>query len=138
MSATYRGTCLCGSVTFELCGEFQSFYLCHCHRCQKDTGSAHAANLFASGQLTWLSGERDVKTYQHANSRHVKSFCQHCGSAVPTAAVVNDWVMVPAGSLDSAVDIAPTAKIFMASAADWSRCLADVASYAGFSDTATS
>ncbi len=43
MSATYRGTCLCGSVTFELCGEFQSFYLCHCHRCQKDTGSAHAA-----------------------------------------------------------------------------------------------
>lgn len=138
MANSYQGSCLCGRVRYQLTGTLLSFYLCHCHRCQKDTGSAHAANLFASGQLAWLAGTQDIKTYQHANSRHIKSFCQHCGSAVPTAEVVNDWVMVPAGSLDSAVDIAPTAKIFMASAADWSRCLADVASYAGFSDTAMS
>lgn len=44
----YSGSCLCGEVTFEIEGDFEDFYLCHCERCRKDTGSAHAANLFSS------------------------------------------------------------------------------------------
>jgi len=48
MSNTYAGSCLCGEVRFEIEGEFERFYLCHCEFCRKDTGSAHAANLFSS------------------------------------------------------------------------------------------
>ena len=52
----YKGSCLCGEITFEIIGEFESFFLCHCERCRKDTGSAHAANLFSSSaRLIWLS-----------------------------------------------------------------------------------
>ena len=48
------GSCLCGTVRFKVEGEFDSFYLCHCQHCQKDTGSAHAANLFSSSaKLIW-------------------------------------------------------------------------------------
>ena len=51
------GSCLCGTVRFEIKGDFDSFYLCHCQYCQKDTGSAHAANLFSqSAKLVWRSG----------------------------------------------------------------------------------
>ncbi|HBA58685.1 MAG TPA: aldehyde-activating protein, partial [Alteromonas macleodii] len=25
----YKGSCLCGSVTFKIEGDFDSFYLCH-------------------------------------------------------------------------------------------------------------
>jgi hypothetical protein len=46
MSNTYSGSCLCGEIRFEIEGEFERFYLCHCEYCRKDTGSAHAANLF--------------------------------------------------------------------------------------------
>ena len=46
MSNTYSGSCLCGEIRFEIEGEFELFYLCHCEYCRKDTGSAHAANLF--------------------------------------------------------------------------------------------
>lgn len=51
------GSCLCGTVKFEVKVEFESFYFCHCQYCQKDAGAGNAANLFAnSAQLFWRSG----------------------------------------------------------------------------------
>lgn len=127
----HRGSCLCGSVKYELLGDFQSFFLCHCSRCQKDTGSSYAANLFAKAStLIWLNGESDVRTYKHPNSYHAKSFCAKCGSALPTFAESINSIVVPAGSLDSPVPITPTAKIFVGSCAKWSMNLFDVPRYA--------
>jgi len=52
----HLGSCLCGEVRFEIVGNFERFFLCHCGRCRKDTGSAHAANLFSStAKVHWLS-----------------------------------------------------------------------------------
>lgn len=130
MATQYTGSCLCGGVNYTLAGEFQSFYLCYCHRCQKGTGSAHAANLFApSAALTWTRGEEDVKTYRHANTLHARSFCRLCGSALPVVAEHIDCVVVPAGSLDSPVPIAPTARIFLGSGAPWATHLTDIPAY---------
>lgn len=87
---------------YELSGGIQSFFLCHCTRCQKDTGSDHAANLFAkASEITWLYGESDFKTYQHPNSIHVKIFCKKCESKLPMIDESINSVVVPAGSLDS-------------------------------------
>ncbi len=84
MASKHQGSCLCGEVKYELSGDFQSFFLCHCTRCQKDTGSAHAANLFAQGNtLTWLQGESHVKTYQHPNSSIQKAFARNVGLHFP-------------------------------------------------------
>ncbi|MFN3455173.1 MAG: GFA family protein, partial [Pseudobdellovibrio sp.] len=44
----YLGSCLCGQVEFKIQGVLESFFLCHCKYCQKDTGSAHSANLFST------------------------------------------------------------------------------------------
>ncbi|MDV5170573.1 GFA family protein [Photobacterium rosenbergii] len=130
MTNKHRGSCLCGEVKYELSGDFQSFFLCHCTRCQKDTGSAHAANLFAKANtLTWLQGENDVRTYQHLNSMHAKSFCQKCGSALPTIAESIDSVVVPAGSLDTPISMKPTAKIFVSRCANWTKNLDNVPNY---------
>ncbi|WP_077338510.1 GFA family protein [Pseudocolwellia agarivorans] len=130
MPNKHQGSCLCGSVKYELSGDFQSFFLCHCSRCQKDTGSAHAANLFAKASiLTWLKGEAEVTTYQHQNSLHTKSFCQKCGSTLPTATKTDNSIIVPAGSLDSPVPISPTAKIFVSSCANWTKNLDNVPNY---------
>ncbi|MCB1754851.1 MAG: GFA family protein [Gammaproteobacteria bacterium] len=130
MGNKYEGSCLCGGVKYSLSGEFQSFFLCHCTRCQKGTGSSHAANLFApSATLAWIQGESNVKTYQHPNSLHVKSFCMNCGSALPTVAENIRCIVVPAGSLDSSVPISPTAKIFVGSCANWAKDLTNVPAY---------
>ena len=111
MTQTTTGACLCGAVQFRISGEFESFFLCLCTRCRKDTGSAHAANLFLStAAIAWLSGHDSVKTYRVPGTRHEKSFCTECGSALPRVQL-DASVVVPAGSLDSAIDIRPNAHI---------------------------
>ena len=131
----HSGSCLCGAVTFEVMGNFDSFYLCHCKYCQKDSGSAHGANLFAtSAQLRWLTGDTLVNQFTLAGSRHSKSFCQHCGSALPGTQLDGSLVVVPAGSLDSPVSMRPTAHLFIASKAPWESAFDDIPSYAQFPD----
>jgi hypothetical protein len=127
MTKRTTGACLCGAVRFQISGEFESFFLCHCGRCQKDTGSAHAANLFSStAEITWLSGQDSIKTYRVPATRHEKSFCAECGSALPSIQLNGALLVVPAGSLDSAIGIRPNAHICFASRAPWDAQLEDI------------
>ena len=119
MSKTYAGSCLCRAVRFEVDGEFQRFYLCHCEYCRKDTGSAHAANLFSSTAiLRWVSGADNVRRFDLPGTRHSRSFCRTCGSALPNVPI-NGPLVVPAGSLDSPLDATPDAHLFISSRAGW-------------------
>lgn len=116
----YLGSCLCGEVTFEIEGDFEKFYLCHCERCRKDTGSAHAANLFTSAaKLRWLSGQEKAKTFNFRSEGHIKCFCSNCGSALPNIQTDGKLLVVPAGSIDSDIDMKPQGHIYYANKASW-------------------
>lgn len=120
------GSCLCGIVKFEVHGDFDSFYLCHCKYCQKDTGSAHAANLFSqSAKLIWLAGAEAVTSFTLPGTRHHKSFCRACGSALPSTQFTA-LLVVPAGSLDTEVSVLPTVRIFTSRRAVWDGAVGDV------------
>ncbi len=115
-----KGSCLCSKVCFEVVGDFESFFLCHCKYCQKDTGSAHGANLFSTtAKLVWVRGEEMVKSFTLPGTAHSKSFCSNCGSALPSIQMAGKLLVTPAGSLDEVVSIKPNAHIFMSSKADW-------------------
>ncbi len=115
----HHGSCLCAQVKFVIQGEFNGFFLCHCSRCRKVTGSAHASNLFAKqAKLEWMSGREHVKTFSLPQTRFQKSFCTNCGSALPTMQE-GGRLLVPAGSLESEVTIRPNAHIFTGSRASW-------------------
>jgi hypothetical protein len=122
----YAGSCLCGAVRFEIDGAFEGFFLCHCSRCRKGTGSAHAANLFAANaSIAWLAGEVKVKTYSVEGTRHQKSFCVECGSAAPRVHA-SGGLVVPAGSLDTPLEMRPNAHVCYGSRASWDERLDDV------------
>ena len=124
MSNRYSGSCLCSKVRFEIEGQFEHFYLCHCVYCRKDTGSAHGANLFSSSAtLKWVSGEDQVRHFNLPSTRHSRSFCGTCGSALPITQMDGKLLVVPAGSLNGEVPIRPDAHIFVASRASWDRLL---------------
>jgi hypothetical protein len=128
MTEKHQGSCLCGGARFEIAGAFERFFLCHCGRCRKGSGSAHGANLFATNaELTWLSGEGNVKSFALAGTRHARSFCSSCGSALPS--VRGQLLVVPAGSLDTPVTKRPDAHICTASRADWDCALESVPSF---------
>ena len=127
MNNKHSGSCLCGKVCFDIEGEFEQFYLCHCEHCRKDTGSAHAANLFSSSAtLKWTSGEEKVRKFDLPETRHSKSFCCICGSALPMIQMNGKLLVVPAGSLNSEVRIRPNAHIFVSSRAGWDEALEKV------------
>src|SRR6185312_2519724 len=124
MSNRYCGSCPCGAVRFEVEGEFERFYLCHCEYCRKDTGSAHGANLFSSSAvLKWVAGEDQVRQFNLPSTRHCRGFCGTCGSALPVTQMDGKLLKVPAGSLNSEVRIRPDAHIFVSSRAGWDHLL---------------
>ncbi len=129
----HAGSCLCGQVKFEVLGSFESFFLCHCKFCQKDTGSAHGSNLFStSAKLQWLTGVTKVTSFNLPETRHVKSFCQDCGSALPNVQMDGKLLVVPAGSLDTDPAIKPNAHIFCASKAVWENGLESLTKFEKF------
>ncbi|MEQ1772411.1 MAG: GFA family protein [Burkholderiales bacterium] len=117
------GSCLCGGVQFEVTPPFSMFRYCHCSRCQKASGSAHAANAFVpAGQFKWRAGESLVKRYDvPAAQRFSVWFCTQCGSRVPHQVRGHDDYLIPAGLLDQPpANIArPENSIFWGSRAPW-------------------
>ena len=133
MNNTHLGSCLCEEVKFEITGNFDHFYLCHCKYCQKDTGSAHAANLFSTtAQLHWISGEQKITSFNLPSTRHGKSFCKVCGSAVPNYQMEGKLLVVPAGSLNSGLSMSPDAHIFYSSKACWDENLEHIKRFEKF------
>lgn len=120
--STFRGSCLCGAVQYEISGDAQRFYHCHCSRCRKASGTGHASNLIIKpGSINWIKGEELIKAYKVPEAkRFARHFCSLCGSSVPRYVKETDFIVIPAGSLDSDPTIHPQARIFWDSRASWS------------------
>lgn len=129
----YNGSCLCKGIKFKIIGDFEQFYLCHCRYCRKDTGSAHAANLFSTTAiLEWLKTETEIKHFQPHKSSHVKAFCTNCGSALPNLQMNGKLLVVPAGCLDTELDVRPDAHIFISNKARWDESLENIKKFDRF------
>lgn len=119
---TLNGSCLCGAIRYEVSGNPQRFYHCHCSRCRKSSGTGHATNLMlTNAQLTFTKGASFLRSYKVPESeRFSRQFCSECGSAVARFVKEIDAVVIPAGSLDSEAPFKPQARIFWDSRAEWS------------------
>jgi hypothetical protein len=130
-----RGSCLCGTVTYEVRGPFLRFAHCHCLRCCKATGSAHATNLYvAPDRFAWTSGSESAVRFDLPTARSfATTFCKHCGSPLPHHTRSGREIVVPAGSLDAAPSMAPRARIFWDSRRPWS-CADDLPRHSEYAD----
>ena len=117
-----RGSCLCGSITFEITPPYQMMLHCHCMRCRKSTGTGHATNIAVDpSQFRWLSGENLIQRFDLATAKSFsKWFCGSCGCPVPRMRRGGPFMIVPAGSLDADPGMKPTGHIFWTSRAPWS------------------
>ncbi|WGS84655.1 GFA family protein [Methylomonas sp. UP202] len=131
---TLNGGCLCGAVQFQVRGEPQRFYHCHCRRCRKASGTGHASNLIiGDATLSFTQGEVLLKRYKVPDAqRFARQFCSECGAAVARFVPELNGVVIPAGALDDAAPIQPQARIFWDSRADWSCDGDDLPRYAEY------
>jgi len=121
--STVKGSCLCGSVKYQVTGNTERFYHCHCQRCRKATGTGHASNLLMTPQtsISWLAGEELLARYKVPQAeRFYNCFCSHCGAPMPRVVPELDAVLIPAGSLDTESPMKPNGRIFAGSRAEWS------------------
>jgi len=137
MTATYetlRGSCLCGNVTYEVRGSYSKFAHCHCARCRKSTGAAHASNIYLKPeQLTWIKGQELISRFNLPSATSfARWFCSNCGSSIPRLSRSGRTVVVPAGSLDDHPEEKPKARIFCESEAPWACAGDDVSRYAEY------
>lgn len=116
-----KGSCLCGDVTYQFTGPAKVFQYCHCSRCQKITGSAHAANIIVDPQqFEWISGVEQVGRYEVPEAKYfASSFCKKCGSNLPWLTQSGTAHIIPAGTLDEDPQSRPKHNIYYADKACW-------------------
>jgi len=115
------GTCLCGETAYALDETPTKLTNCHCTRCQRSRGTAHATNVFVrQGNLRWLRGAALLKTYQVPGAElFTTTFCSECGCLMPSLFAGIKRYNLPVGSLDQALGNKPSLHIFVADRAPW-------------------
>jgi hypothetical protein len=116
-----RGSCLCGAVAYEARGEPLRAWSCHCSRCRKARGAAHATNLFLPlDGFAFTRGEGALRSFKVPEAlRFTQVFCRTCGSALPRTDADRSVVVIPMGSIDGDPGVRPSRHIFVASKAPW-------------------
>jgi hypothetical protein len=75
--------CRCGQLTIACTGEPFRVSVCHCHHCQRRSGSAFAFQArFKSGDVTISGEERTWEAVSDSGNVAVFHFCPLCGSTV--------------------------------------------------------
>ncbi len=119
------GSCLCGARRYEIEGDLDGVWMCHCSLCRKASGSVGNAILIVPKErLRWLSGADHGETYA-LRPTYTITRCRTCGTPLP--AEEDDMnVYVTAGTLDEPLGAGIRTHLFCASRADWDRDAADV------------
>jgi hypothetical protein len=115
------GSCLCGTVAYDYEPPIDAWYNCHCSRCRRARGGAHASNAFLDvKRFRFLRGEEEIVAFKLPEAeRFTQGFCRTCGGKAPRVNVAAGYVAIPAGTLDDDPRQRPERHIFVASKAPW-------------------
>jgi len=104
------GSCLCGTVTFELDSLDRDVVYCHCIQCRKQTGHVVAATRTKDEHLN-VKGENNL-TWYPASEQAKRAFCKHCGSLLFWKRNNSDKTSIMAGSLDAPTKLSSACHIY--------------------------
>lgn len=120
-----QGSCLCGARRYEIAGDLDGVWMCHCSLCRKATGSVGNAILIVpKDRFRWLSGEDHGETFA-LRPTYTVTRCKTCGTPLP-AEEDGKNVYITAGTLDEPLGAGIRTHLFCASRADWDHDTPDV------------
>jgi hypothetical protein len=117
---TILGSCLCGSVRYEIAASLENAEHCHCSMCRKAHGAAFSTNsVIPTDKLTVTSGADLISEYQSSPKRR-KCFCSNCGSQLFIRRLDRpEFTVVTLGTVDGDPRVLPQRHVFVASKAAW-------------------
>ena len=114
------GSCLCGARTYEIDGDIDGVWVCHCSLCRKASGSnGNSILIVPTERFRWLTGENHGVTFA-LRPTYTITRCKTCGTPLPAETDAEN-VYVTAGTLDVPLGKGIRAHLFCASKADWDR-----------------
>lgn len=122
MSVTLSGSCLCGSIRYEITQTPHSIVACHCTHCQKASGSGSSHNaILPTDAFRLLSGQTKCFSDMAASgNRLLRHFCGDCGSPIFSQRENAPGVVVlKVGSLDDSSTMQVAMNIWTRSARPW-------------------
>jgi hypothetical protein len=117
------GHCLCGQVTYTCDAEPIAAANCHCHNCQRSTGSAFSTVVVAPAAAFEIHGDTlgIYDTVGDSGSVGHRHFCTNCGSPLATKSeAAPTLVYIKAGTLNDTSFVAPTLDVWGDSKQAWS------------------
>lgn len=121
--STFEGGCTCGAIRYRLETEPLIVHCCHCHWCQRETGTSYALNaLIEADRVTLLEGEPvAILTPSNSGKDQVIWRCPECHIALWSnySGAGNKVHFVRVGTLDEAYRLPPDLHIFTASKQPW-------------------
>ncbi len=115
-----KGSCLCGSIRYEVTGAVDRLLHCHCSQCRKAHGAAFGSyGRVNASAFRFTSGEEYLAGF--ASSEGVKRiFCKRCGTRLQFVRDSNpQTIWLAAGTLDDDPVVRPSCHIFVDSKAPW-------------------
>ncbi|MBY5991329.1 GFA family protein [Ferrimonas balearica] len=117
----YHVSCSCGQVRLDIDAEPIRLSVCHCHECQKRTGSAFGYQArFAESAVRVTGPTQSYSRTGDSGGQVSQRFCPHCGTTVLLAPeALKGFVAVPAGLFTQTPLPAPTVSVYEARQHGW-------------------
>ena len=114
---SHKGSCLCGSVRFEVAGDLAPPDACHCSQCRKHSGHFFASSDVPRDAVT-IQGSEHLAWYR-SSEKVRRGFCSRCGSSLFWDPIGKDKLAVAMGALDSPTRTRLRMHIFVADKGDY-------------------
>ena len=121
----FKGSCLCGSVSFQVNGDLTPPAACHCGQCRKQSGHFWCATNAQDADFT-LTSDKSLRWYD-ASDRATRGFCGNCGSFLFWKRKGASRIAIAMGAFDQSTGLALARHIFVADKGDYYQITDDIA-----------
>jgi len=112
-----KGSCICGSVKYEIHGDLRDVIACHCDQCRKSSGHFTAATATKPENLKLLS-DKNLIWYRSTPTAQM-GFCSHCGSTLFWKPDSGDRISIYVGTIDGQTGLRLTTHIYTEEKGDY-------------------
>lgn len=115
------GSCQCGAITYTVSAEPLFTYACHCHSCQKRTGSAFSMGLVIAADALETQGELTAWTrISDQGNSNTRYSCASCGNIIyGTGDSSPQLAKLQAGTLNDTRAVAPEVHMWTGNKQAW-------------------